>query len=309
MLRRTYLGLEICQQGLRVIAVQRRAKHIALVDGQTLALANGVIQPGFRELNIAQPDLFVRVVQELLTPLAKRDNRIAVALPDRAGQLFLLDIETPFKNRAEGAEMIRWQLKDRLPVPSNHVALDFQILQEKESGQKRVLAAVITKDVLTQYEALIEQAGYAAAVIDFHCLALYNAYRTKIDLGRDFILIGVDGDQLSLLIFINQILIFSRLRTIHQDPQQVFQELNRTLVTYRHELSTFNRLAVYLHSDWPDQEALMQAVNSVFDQDVQCLISPVSKLMNGHQLSFGGAEASRMAAALGVAESMITGDK
>ena len=309
MLRRTYLGLEICQQGLRVIAVQRRAKHIALVGGQTLALADGVIQPGFRELNIARPDLFVRAVQELLTPLAKRDNRIAVALPDRAGQLFLLDIETPFKNRAEGAEMIRWQLKDRLPVPSNRVALDFQILQEKESGHKRVLAAVITKDVLTQYEELIEQAGYAAAVVDFHCLALYNAYRTKIDLGRDFILIGVDGGQLSLLIFVNQILIFSRLRTIHQDPRQVFQELNRTLVTYRHELSAFNRLAVYLHSDWPDQEALMQAVNSVFDQDVQCLISPVSKLMNGHQLSFGGAQASRMAAALGVAESMITGEK
>ncbi|MBN2793097.1 MAG: pilus assembly protein PilM [Desulfuromonadales bacterium] len=309
MLQRTYLGLEICQQGLRAIAVQRRAKQIALVDGQTLALADAVVQPGFKELNIANPELFVQAVQKLLAPLAKRDNRIALALPDRAGQLFLLDIETPFKNRAEGAEMIRWQLKDRLPVPTNRVALDFQILQTRESGQKMVLAAVLSKEVLAQYEALIEQAGYAAAVVDFHCLALYNAYRTKIDPGRDFILVGVDGSQLSLLIFVNQVLIFSRQRTIHQDPRQVFQELNRTLVNYRHELPAFNRLAVYLHSDWPVQEALLQAVTAVFDQDVQCLISPVSKLMNGHQLSFGGAEASGMAAALGVAERMIAGER
>jgi type IV pilus assembly protein PilM len=309
MLRRTYLGLEIRQQGLRAVAVQRRGKNIALVGGQALALAETVLQPGFRELNISQPEHFVNAVKELLIPLAKRDNRIAVALPDCSGQLFLLDIETPFKNRAEGSEIIRWRLKDLLPVQSNQVALDFQILEEKESGQKRVLAAVITRDVLAQYENLLEQAGYAAAVVDFHSLALYNAYRTKIDLGRDFILIGVDGGQLSLLIFVNQILNFSRVRPISQKPRQVFQELSRSLVNYRNELSSFNRLAVYLHSDWQDQKDLFMAVDSVFDQEVQWLISPVSKLMNGHQLSFSGAEANGMAAALGVAERMIKRDR
>ena len=309
MLHRTYLGLEIRQQGLRAIAVQRRGKNIALVGGQTLALAETVLQPGFSELNIAQPGPFVNAVKELLIPLAKRDNRIAVALPDCSGQLFLLDIETPFKNRVEGSEMIRWHLKDLLPVQSNRVALDFQILQETESGQKRVLVAVITRDVLAQYENLLEESGYAAAVVDFHSLALYNAYRMKIDLGRDFILIGVDGGQLSLLIFVNQILTFSRVRPISHDPRQVFQELSRSLVNYRHELSAFNRLTVYLHSDWPDHETLFPAVDSAFDQDVHRLTSPVSKLMNGHQLSFAGAEASDMAAALGVAERMITGDR
>jgi type IV pilus assembly protein PilM len=103
MLRRTYLGLEIRQQGLRAVAVQRRGKNIALVGGQALALAETVLQPGFRELNISQPEPFVNAVKELLIPLAKRDNRIAVALPDCSGQLFLLDIETPFKYRAEGS--------------------------------------------------------------------------------------------------------------------------------------------------------------------------------------------------------------
>jgi type IV pilus assembly protein PilM len=305
MLRRTYLGLEIRQQGLRAIAVQRRGKNIALVGGQELALAKTVMLPGFRELNIAQPEPFVHAVKELLTPLAKRDHRIAVALPDSSGQLFLLEIETPFKNRAEGAEMIRWHIKDHLPVQSNQVALDFQILEEKDSGQKRVLAAVINRDVLAQYESLLEQAGYAAAVVDFHSLAIYNAYRTKIDLGTDFILIGVDGGQLSLLIFVNKVLNFSRVRPINQEPRQVFQELSRSLVNYRNELSSFNRLAVYLHSDWQGQEDLFTAVDSVFDQEVQWLMSPVSKLMNSHQLSFSGAEANGMAAALGVAERMI----
>lgn len=305
MFRRTYLGLEIHQQGLRAVAVQRQGKKTALVGGQALALAETVLQPGFNQPNVSQPELFVGAVKELLTPLAKKDKRIAVALPDRCGQLFLLDLETPFKNRTEGTEIIRWRLKDLLPDKSNQVALDFQVLEEKDSGQKKILAAVTAQEVLSQYESLLEQAGYAATVVDFHSLALYNAYRTKIDLGRDFILIGIDGCQLSILIFVNQTLDFCRLRQVNQGPRQIFQEISRSLVNYHNEQPAFDRLAIHLHSDWQNREELFEAVDSVFDQEVQWLISPVSKLMNGHQINFTGAEANGMAAALGVAERML----
>ncbi|MCK5826793.1 MAG: pilus assembly protein PilM [Desulfuromusa sp.] len=305
MLRRTYLGLEIYQQGLRAVAVQRQGKKIALVGGQALELAETFLHPGYNQPNISQPEMFIDAVKKLLTPLAKSDKRIAVALPDRCGQLFLLDLETPFKNRAEGVEIIRWRLRDLLPDKSNQVALDFQVLDEKESGQKKILAAVINQEVLSQYEGLLEQAGYAAAVVDFHSLALYNAYHTKIDLGRDFILIGVDGCQLSIMIFVNQALNFFRLRQVKLEPQQIFQEISRSLVKYRNEQPTFDRLVVHLHSDWPNREELFTAVDSVFDQEVQWLLSPVSKLMNGHQLNFPGAEANGMAAALGVAERLL----
>lgn len=304
---RTYLGLEIRQRELRAVAVKRRGKSIVLVGGQVQDLPETILEPGFQSPNIIQPQPFVEVLQTLLLPLSKRDNRIAVALPDRSGQLFLLDVETPFKNRAEGAEIIRWQLKDLLPNKSSSVAVDFQILEEKESGHKKVLAAVISRDVLIQYESLFEQAGYAAAVVDFHSLALYNAYRTKIDLGRDFIMLGVDGCQLSIMIFVNQILNFYRARQVSQDVQRVFQEVNRSMVNYRKEQPTADRMPVYLHSSWPDQSDLLMAVNSAFDQDVQLLVSPVSKLMDGHQLAFHGTQASGMTAALGVAERMVEG--
>ena len=304
MLRRTYLGLEVRREGLRAVAVQRRGKHVALVGGKTLPLAESLIQPGFKRPNVTNPDSFVSALRELMGPLVRGDNRIAVALPDQTGNLFLLDVDTPFKNPSEGAEIVRWQLKDRLPDKAQRFALDYQVLEEKDSGHKRILAAVVARDVLMHYEALIEQAGFAAAVIDFHSLALYNAYRSKIDFGRDFILIGVDGCQLTILVFIQQIPVFYRGRQVEQNPQQVFQELNRSLVNDRQQLPNFNRLPVYLHSDWHGDE-LITAVDSAFDQDVQTLTSPVSKLMNGHQLDFSGAEANGMAVALGVAERMI----
>jgi len=305
MLRRNYLGLEICRKGLRMVAIQRQRKKIALVDGQVLEFSETVLQPEFNQPNILQPELFITSIQKLLAPLAKKDERIAVALPDRCGQLFLLDLDTPFKSRTEGREIIRWRLKDLLPDKTSQVALDFQMLEERESGQKRVLVAVMARKVLSQYENLLDQAGYAAAVVDFHALALYNSYRSNIGFGHDFILIGVDGCQLSIMIFVNQTLDFYRSRQIKLEPRQVFQEISRSLVNYRNEQPVFGTLPAHLHSDWQNREELHAAVNSAFDQEVQWLVSPVSKLMNGHQLNFTDVQARGMATALGVAERML----
>lgn len=304
MLKRTYLGLEIRRKALHAVAFQRSGKQLSLVGAQALQFNDDVIKPGFSAPNVIQPDHFIHSVKELLDPLVRRDNRIAVALPDCTGNLFLLDVETPFKNYSEGAEIVRWQLKDLLPDKANQLAVDYQVIEEKESGHKRVLVAVVSRDVLHHYEALIEQAGFAAAVIDFHSLALYNAYRSKVDFGRDFILIGIDGCQLSIQVFVNQIPIFYRGRQIEHDLQQVFQEINRSLVSCRNELPNFCRMPVYLHSDW-SEEGLSDAVAAVFDQPLELLESPVSKLLNGDKVNLPDGDAHSMAAALGVAERLI----
>jgi len=306
MFKRTYLGLEIRRKGLNAIAFQRKGKQLVLTGGETVRLDDPLVQPGFNSPNVLQPDLFVRSVQDVLEPLARRDNRVAVTLPDSTGSLFLLDVETPFKNRAEGAEIVRWQLKDLLPDRGKQLAVDYQVIEEKESGQKKILAAAVSRDVLEHYEALIEQAGFAAAVIDFHSLALYNAYRSKIDFGHDFILIGVDGCQLSIQVYVNQVPVFYRSRQVEHNAQQVFQEINRSLVGCRGDLSNFNRMPIYLHTDWSDEE-ITDVVKAVFDQSVQWLTCPVSKLINGHQLNFKDVDARSMSAALGAAERLIQG--
>lgn len=306
MFKRTYLGLEVRRKGLHAVAVQRKGKQLVLTGGQAVNLEEPVVQPGFNSPNVLQPELFVTRIKELLEPLAGKDNRIAVALPDNTGSLYLLDVETPFKNRAEGLEIVRWQLKDLLPDKVKQLAVDYQVIEEKESGHKKILAAVVSRDVLHHYEALIEQAGFAAAVVDFHSLALYNAYRSKIDFGHDFILIGIDGCQLSIQVFVNHAPVFHRARQIERDTQQVFQEINRSLVGCRSDLPNFNRLPVYLHTDWAVED-LNGSVMAVFEQPVQQLMSPVSRLLNGHKMNFTDVDARGLATALGVAERMIQG--
>jgi len=303
--RRTYLGLEIRQEGLRAIAVRRAGAGVSLLGGQTLKLSEGVLRLAQQQPNICQPDLFVDAVREVLVPLAKRENRIAVALPDAVGHVFLLDINTPFKKRKEGEEIVRWHLKDRLPGYFNRVALDFQVIEEREPGNKRVLVSVVASEVLQQYEEILASAGFAAAVIDFHSLNIYNAYRSRVDLGTDFILISVNGSQLSMLAFENLKLDFYRVRTVSADAERVFREINRSMVGYRRSHSTFVRSSIYLHSDWEQREDLQDAVQSAFGREIENLPSPLAQLIHSGNLAIATNEANSMAAALGAAERMI----
>lgn len=305
MLRRTYLGLEIHREGLRAIAVQRRGAGVALVGGQTLRFSEGVMLPTVLEPNVRKPDQFVAAVREVLVPLAKREKRIAVVLPDTAGHVFLLDIDSPFKNRAEGLDIVRWQLKSLLPSKLLRFVADYQVLEERESGSRRVLVSVLAEDVLTQYEELLAKAGFAASLVDFHALNLFNAYHSRIELGADFFLIGVDANQLCMLAFENHQLDFCRAKTVPADPERIFQELNRSMVGYRKTHASFFRSKVHLHTSWEHSEELVDAVRSAFEREVELLPSPLQQLAASQNLPISSVDASGMAAALGVAERMI----
>ncbi len=305
MFRRTYLGLEVRREGLRAIAIQRRGLGTALVGGQTLKLSEGVLCTVAQEPNILDVDAFVEAAREVLLPLSRREDRIAVALPDACGHIFLLDIDTPFKTRQEGEEIVRWRLKEVLPDAVSQIALDYQVLEERESGSRRVLVSVIAKEVLSQYEEVFAAAGFSAALLDFHALNLYSCYRSRIELGSDFVLVGVDGNQLSLLAFANRQLDFYRVKTVPKDPEKIFQEINRSIVGYRRAHASFSRSTIHLHSDWGELDELREAVHSAFERELELLPSPLSHLTSKAQLAISSAEACGMAAALGVAERMI----
>lgn len=306
MFRRTYLGLDISPSGLKAIAIQRRGRAAVLTGGQTLSFSDGVVLPSTASLNIHDPDLYVESVREVLFPLAKSEERVALSLPDASGYTFLVDVETPLKNRQQSIEILKWQLKDTLPEGYRNFTLDYQVLSELESGAKKVLVSVIDDEVLRQYEELMETAGFNANLIDFHSFQLYNCYRSKTDLGNDFVMVGASGKELVLLGFQNNILDFFRVKNVGSDPERVFREINRSLVAYRNENSGYSRLKIYLHTDWSERESLVDAVKTAFSSDVHLLPGPLEQLKsNGHHFAGSISETATMAAALGAAERLL----
>ena len=305
---KTYIGIDLRPDELNFLAVRKRGKELVLVDGGSRTLEPGTLRPNFNAPNIQQPETLAAVLRESVTPfLGGHEKRVSVALPDHSGRTFIIDVDTPFKHRGEGLEVIRWQLKEHLPGKLSEYKLDYQVIADGQAGLKKILVAVISGEVLEQYENTLEQAGLAPAVIDFHSLAVYNAYRSKIDLGEDFILITLDDGQLGLMVFVNRALQVCRCRPVTTDLREISREINRSLVTPRQQLSGFARMPVCLHSDWSEPDSLHSTIESLFEQNVQLLISPVGKLSSKDGTPYAQASASCMTAALGAAERLIKG--
>lgn len=304
MIRRTYLGLDVRGTELRAVALCRRGRGSSLSGGRVLSLAEGVLAPSAREANVRDLRSFTEGLHEVLGPLAGREERVSLSLPDAAGTLLLTEAETPFKSKGEGLDILRWQLKGTLPFDPKDVHLDYQVLEKGDTGRYRLVVAAMARKVLHQYEEILAGAGYNASIVDFHSLNLYNYYRPRLDLGEDFVLVGVEGGTLSFQFFQGRVLSFHRTRRVEAVPAQVFREINRSLVGCRERFPGFRRAAVSVHSDWEEPAPLLDALRSAFEREV-VLLDPHLERLAAAPLDLPPARIRGLAAAVGAAERMM----
>lgn len=306
MIRRTYPALDITSGGeLRSVALHRKGRGISLAGGRVFSLKQGDISLSIREPNVLEPRRFVEAVGEVLGPLAAGEDRIALSLPDSVGRVLLTETESAFKSKKEGVEILKWQLKNSLPGDPKEVQLDYQVLKKSDTGRYSLAVTLIANRVLHQYEELLAEAGYHAAVIDFHSLHVYNYYRPRLDPGEDFILVGVEGGGLSTQFFQGGVLTFHRAREVQTSSERVFQELSRSVVGCHENFPAFRRAAIFLHCDWPDRQPLVDAVRSAFERDEVVQLEPHLERLAPPSLQVASGSLRSLVAAVGAAERLL----
>jgi type IV pilus assembly protein PilM len=305
VIRRNYPALDITAGELRGVALHRKGRGVSLDGSGVFSLKRGEIALSMREPNILEPRGFVKAIGEVLNPLAAGEERIALSLPDGSGRVLLTESESAFKSKKEGVDILKWQLKNSLPGDPKDVQLDYQVLKKSDSGRYTLAVAMIASRVLNQYEELLSEAGYHAAVIDFHSLHVYNYYRPRLDLGEDFILVGVEGGWLSIQFFEGRVLVFHRAREVQTSPVRVFQELSRSVVGCHENFPGFRRATLFLHSDWPDRQPLVDAVSSAFERDEVVQLEPHLERIAAPAPHMTSGSLRSLVAAVGAAERML----
>lgn len=305
MIRRSYPALEVAPGQLRGVSLTRRGRGSALTGGRVVPLRRGDVALSAREPNILEPTRFVEALVDVMGPIAGSEERIALSLPDGVGRVLLTETETAFKSKQEGIEILKWQMKGSLPGDPKDMQLDYQVLDKKEGGRFRLAVSMVANQILHQYEELVAEAGYHAVVIDFHSLHVYNYYRPRLDLGDDFILIGVEGGSLSLQCFQGRVLVFHRAREVETSPARVFQELSRALVSCQESFSAMRRAPVFLHTDQTDREPFAEALRSVFERDDIVLLDPHLERLAHPSLEVASGSIRSLVAAVGAAERLM----
>ncbi len=91
------------------------------------------------------------------------------------------------------------------------ISLDYQVLDKRDDGRQSCIVAAIALPVLEQYEDLVNEANRHAIQIDFHSLNLYNYYRPRLDLGDEFILVGLEHGLLSIQYVVGHRICYQRV--------------------------------------------------------------------------------------------------
>ena len=238
-----------------------------------------------------------------LDPLCGGEERIALSLPDRVGRLYLLDVESPFKTRQEGIDILKWRLKGSLPAPPPQVQLDYQVMERREDGRIRCLVAAVAKPVLEQFEELVVEAGRHAVQVDFHSLNLFSYYRPRLDLGDEFLLLGVERDLLSVIYVSGRVIAYQRVRDCVPQSEVLFRELTRTLAEAAAAHPGLQRCPVFVHRDPEMGTEVSEVLRGLLEREMRYLDPQLKRFAGG--AAIGLQPSGAVLAALGAAERLL----
>ncbi|GAM10653.1 competence protein A [Geobacter sp. OR-1] len=288
MFSRKTLGLEITSDRVRMALVGGSRQKPVVESVQEGVFSSDVLRVSLREPNVLQQSVFVATVRETTLKLLSKTERTAVALPDASGRVVLLDLDTRFKSREEAADIIRWKLKKNFPFDINDAHFDFQVLQERGSGEVSVLVSLVCMQVLQQYEDLLIEAGLEPNQIDFTSFRLFELFAPKLTLDDNYLFVSLMAGVLNIMLFNQGILSFYRAKELGGrgfSVNRVYREISSSLLVcqdknlglsigkvYCFVESTYAEEFRSMISDVTEQEPVLLDVGKVVELNQHCKV-------------------------------------
>jgi type IV pilus assembly protein PilM len=165
---------------LGVVAARSADAATPLAAVAKVALAEGAVAPGLKPGNIVDRVAVTAAIRAALEQIGGRahahDANLTLVIPDSAVRVLLLDFEALPSRDSEALPLVRFRLKKLLPFDSDEAIVTYQIMSTSK-GVVRVLAVAIPRDVLSEYEMAVREAGFEPGCVlpsTLACLAAVN---------------------------------------------------------------------------------------------------------------------------------------
>jgi Tfp pilus assembly PilM family ATPase len=206
------------------IATDRVSAVSLVADGSTVAgyaterLPAGALTPTLNATNIRDRSAVIAALKAVFDKLGARPRRVALVVPDTAGKVSLLRFDkVPAAHDLE--ELIRWQVRKGAPFKPEESVLSWVPGVALTTGGREFVVTQARRDVIESYEAVCDEAGAEAGVVDLATMNLINAIIAgggapadeKMTQG-DWLVVHVAVDYATLAIVRGTDLIFIRTR-------------------------------------------------------------------------------------------------
>ncbi|HTI39213.1 MAG TPA: pilus assembly protein PilM [Vicinamibacterales bacterium] len=235
------VGVEIAAD--RISAVSLVAGGSTVASYATERLAPGVVTPGVNGTNIQDRAAVTGALRSAFDKLGTHPRRVALVIPDTAAKLSLLRFEKvpPAKDLEQ---LIRWQVRKAAPFKPEESIVSWVPGIGLPGGGREFIVTQARRDIVESYEAVCDEAGAQAGVVDLATLNLINAaIAGGAGTDSDWLLVHVAYDYATLAIVRATDLIFVRTRAL-ETPGDLADLVHQTSMYHedRLESAQFSRV-------------------------------------------------------------------
>ena len=150
-----------------VVQLERvRGSVCKLRRAATFNIAESLVRPSFDEINIESPSQLAAVLSDLATSAGLlRQKRWSLSLPEATARTLVLTLESQTQSAGELQDVLRWKIERGFSLPFDELVISKERLQKDPQGRDRYLVIAVKKEILAEYEAVLESLGWRAGLI------------------------------------------------------------------------------------------------------------------------------------------------
>jgi Tfp pilus assembly PilM family ATPase len=210
-------AVEIAATRVSGAVVEQRAGRATLSAHALELLPDGALVSSLTNPNIVDRAAVFGALGRVLDRLG-RPRRIALIVPDPVAKVSLIKFERVASRVEDLTELVRWQVRKSAPFPIEEAQISYVPGRLEADGQEFVVS-LARRDVIVDYEQLVDAAGVHAGIVDLSTFNVINAVLASAPPApdRDWLLVNVAPDNVTLAILRGPHLIFFRNRATEAD--------------------------------------------------------------------------------------------
>ncbi|WP_041267149.1 type IV pilus biogenesis protein PilM [Geotalea daltonii] len=286
------IGVEVSGEAIKMAVVDGSRNSLSLAAYNATPIPHDLLKFGMKEQNVLNPSAFVGIIRDAYLRLLTKETVISLSLPETTGRVMLVDIETRFKSKEEGKEIIRWKLKKNFSFNLSETHLDYQLLEEKDDGAMSLLVSIIAKPVITQFEELFLQAGLEPKFIDFTGFNVYRLFSNRLSVTENVTFFTFHCGIFTMMVFYGEVLVFYRSKDLSPgifEPNRLYREINNSQLVFKDKFPGFSANEVFCFAAGEDAESFSGVVSDAIGAepillDVSRVISSQSGVATDRRL-------------------------
>jgi Tfp pilus assembly PilM family ATPase len=196
---------------ISALSVELRGGSPVIAAYASEALPPDALVPSLTAANIRDRAVVGAALSRVLAKIGK-PKRIGLVVADPVAKVSLVKLQQVPVRPQELHQVIRWQIRKSAPFAIEDAQVGYDRGRRDGDGQEFVVT-LARRDVIEDYEALCQEAGAHAGVVDLATFNVVNAVlSSRAGAAGDWLLVNVAPDWASIAILRGPDLIFFRTR-------------------------------------------------------------------------------------------------